>query len=147
LSDNLWEDRLDRCVDFGHSFSPAFEMFDGCSALHGEAVAFDIALCLFLAERRGSMGLEQCKRALSLLASCNLLDRRIDLNPQTLTEALADATVHRDGTQRLPLPVGIGNHMFVNDISPSEVSAAAARLGAFLEQMASRPPLQVGTST
>ena len=41
LSPNLWERKLDRCVDFGHSFSPIIEMKNIVTLQHGEAVALD----------------------------------------------------------------------------------------------------------
>ena len=44
LSPNLWEKKLDRCVDFGHSFSPFVEMKNIPDLQHGEAVALD---CIF----------------------------------------------------------------------------------------------------
>ncbi len=44
LAPNLWEKKLDRCVDFGHSFSPLIEMKNMINLYHGEAVILD---CLF----------------------------------------------------------------------------------------------------
>ena len=44
LAPNLWEKKLDRCVDFGHTFSPIIEMKNIKNLLHGEAVVLD---CLF----------------------------------------------------------------------------------------------------
>ena len=36
LAPNLWEKELDRCVDFGHTFSPIIEMKNKESLLHGK---------------------------------------------------------------------------------------------------------------
>lgn len=40
LQPNLWEKNLERCVDFGHTFSPTIEMKDLPKLLHGEAVQY-----------------------------------------------------------------------------------------------------------
>ena len=48
--------------------------------------------------------------------------------PEFLWDALAETVKHRDGLQRMPLPVGIGNAAFVNDVSTAEVAWAAAWL-------------------
>ena len=51
LAPNLWEDSLERLVDFGHGFSLELEMaalFDE-KLFHGEAVAVDMAFCTVLA--------------------------------------------------------------------------------------------------
>merc|ERR1711871_1224160 len=55
LAPNLWEDSLDRLVDFGHVFSLELEMaalFDE-KLYHGEAVAIDMALSACLSYVRG----------------------------------------------------------------------------------------------
>lgn len=41
-----------------------------------------------------------------------------------LVRALEDTIRHRDGLQRLPLPVGIGDVTFVNDVTPEEIATA-----------------------
>jgi 3-dehydroquinate synthase len=45
-----------------------------------------------------------------------------------LWQGLKDTTKARDGLQRVPLMLGIGNAVFVNDISHAEVLSAAAAL-------------------
>merc|ERR1712023_45737 len=51
LAPNLWEDSLERLVDFGHVFSMELEMAElhQNKLFHGEAVAIDMAFCTVLA--------------------------------------------------------------------------------------------------
>jgi hypothetical protein len=45
-------------------------------------------------------------------------------------KALADSTSHRDGFQRVPLSRGLGNAVFVNDLTRTEICNAAEYLAA-----------------
>ncbi len=49
-------------------------------------------------------------------------------------QGLRDTTKARDGLQRVPLMCGIGEAVFVNDISPAEITSAAAALKSFALQ-------------
>jgi 3-dehydroquinate synthetase len=53
LGPNLWEQQLERCVDYEHTFSKILEMAPGADLMHGEAVNIDGFLCVVLAQRRG----------------------------------------------------------------------------------------------
>ncbi|MEU8959515.1 sedoheptulose 7-phosphate cyclase [Streptomyces sp. NPDC048518] len=129
LQPNLWEAKLERSVDYGHTFSPTVEMSALPALLHGEAVCVDMALTTVLARRRGLIGdadaerVHDVMRALELPVWDDLLDR-----PELLTAALRDTVRHRDGQQRLPLPVGIGDVTFVNDLTEQELLDAVAEL-------------------
>lgn len=46
-----------------------------------------------------------------------------------VAQALTDTTKARDGWQRMPLMKGIGNAIFVNDVTSEEIAAAATALG------------------
>jgi 3-dehydroquinate synthetase len=48
LGPNLWEQTLERCVDYGHTFSKLLEMVPGVDIMHGEAVNIDGFLCCLL---------------------------------------------------------------------------------------------------
>lgn len=125
LAPNLWELNLERCVDFGHSFSPLVEMRALPNILHGEAVALDVLLSCHLAAGRGLMSAEEVGRVDTTIKSLGLPNSHplfcdIDL----LWEALADTARHRDGLQRLPLPRGIGQHTFVNNLNLAELRKA-----------------------
>jgi 3-dehydroquinate synthase len=50
------------------------------------------------------------------------------LTVQSVMQGLKDTTKARDGLQRVPLMLGIGGAVFVNDISHAEVASAAAAL-------------------
>jgi 3-dehydroquinate synthase len=46
--------------------------------------------------------------------------------PLVLLEALNDTMKHRNGAQNLPVPKGIGDPIFVNDLTFDEIKNAAA---------------------
>jgi len=125
LQPNLWEHRLERAMDYGHSFSPTVEMRALPELLHGEAVCLDMALSTVIAERRGLVAAEQRERIHRLMRRLGLPVRHRLLEPETLGAALTDTVRHRDGRQRLPLPVGIGDGCFVDDLTPGELAEAA----------------------
>ncbi|MFE2140877.1 sedoheptulose 7-phosphate cyclase [Streptomyces sp. NPDC059456] len=129
LQPNLWESTLERCVDYGHTFSPTLEMHALPELLHGEAVVIDMALTTALATLRGDMTEAQADRVLAVIRSLGLpLWNDVLHDTGLLEEALRDTVRHRDGQQRLPLPVGIGRHRFVNDVTPAELRDAARLL-------------------
>ncbi|MGW3553534.1 sedoheptulose 7-phosphate cyclase [Streptomyces griseoincarnatus] len=130
LQPNLWEKVLERVVDYGHTFSPTIEMHALPALLHGEAVAVDMALTTVLAERRGLVSSYQRDRVLDVMARLGLPVWHPLCTPEVLGDALRDTVRHRDGKQRLPLPVGIGSALFVNDITEGELAAAAESLAA-----------------
>ncbi|MDX6348403.1 MAG: 2-epi-5-epi-valiolone synthase [Streptomyces sp.] len=124
LQPNLWEQVLERVVDYGHSFSPTVEMHALPELLHGEAVTVDMALSTVLAERRGLVDASQRARVLRVMDELGLPTWHPSCTPEVLVPALRDTVRHRDGAQRLPLPLGIGGAVFVNDVSEEELVAA-----------------------
>ncbi|WP_432536409.1 sedoheptulose 7-phosphate cyclase [Kineococcus arenarius] len=128
LQPNLWEQVLERCVDYGHAFSPTIEMQALPALLHGEAVSIDMAFTTVLAERRGLLSIEQRQRIFAVMRTLQLPVHHPLLTEEVLLSALADTVRHRDGKQRLPLPIGIGRHYFVDDVSAEEISAAITSL-------------------
>ncbi|EMD28629.1 sedoheptulose 7-phosphate cyclase [Amycolatopsis azurea] len=124
LEPNLWEAELERCVDYGHTFSPTIEMRALPALLHGEAVCVDMALSTILAFRRGLLTEAQRDRVFAVMTLLELPIWDALLEPGILAQALRDAVRHRDGRQRLPLPVGIGGVTFVNDVTSEELGAA-----------------------
>ncbi|MFE9680334.1 sedoheptulose 7-phosphate cyclase [Streptomyces sp. NPDC006285] len=128
LEPNLWEDRLERAVDYGHSFSPVLEMRVLPALLHGEAVALDMALTTVIACDRGLLTTGQRDRVLAVAEALGLPVTHDACRPDLLEQALADTVRHRDGRQRLPLPTDIGSVRFVNDLTGDEVRSAAAFL-------------------
>ena len=128
LSGNLWESVLERIVDYGHTFSPTLEMAALPELLHGEAVAIDMSLSLVLAAQRELITAEELSRALGLLDAYGLPTRHPQCEEDLLMKGLADSTSHRDGLQRVPLSRGIGNAVFVNDLTRVEIRSAAKYL-------------------
>lgn len=121
LSGNLLEKNLERAVDFGHSFSPKIEMNALPELLHGEAVAIDMAFSVLLSEHRGLMTTAERNRTLTLLQQFKLpLTHKVCI-VELLISALDDIVLHRDGQQHFPLTKGIGQVVFVNDITHEEI--------------------------
>lgn len=125
LQPNLWEKQLERLVDYGHSFSPALEMRALPALLHGEAVSVDMALTTMLAERRGLVSRQDREHIVNLMRRLRLPVWHPLCEPGLLEEALHETVRHRDGLQRMPLPVGVGGACFVNDLTIAELSRAA----------------------
>jgi 2-epi-5-epi-valiolone synthase len=125
LGPNLWEKRLDRCVDFGHTFSPVIEMANIPDLLHGEAVALDCLYSSCIAFQRGYLEIDDLKRIFSVAKRLKLKTFHEDFtNMIPLKESLSDATKHRNGNQYVPLPISIGNYKIVNDITDREMMLA-----------------------
>jgi 3-dehydroquinate synthase len=129
LHPNLWESVLERSVDYGHTFSPTIEMHTLPELLHGEAVMIDMAVTTALATLRGDMSEKQAERVYTVASTLGLpLWNDALAVPSLLTDALQDTVRHRDGQQRLPLPLGIGRHHFVNDVTETELREAVRLL-------------------
>jgi len=140
LGPNLWERKLDRCVDFGHTFSPVIEMknltqeFDpdnppyftkDTMLLHGEAVALDCLYSSCIACLRGYIGQSVLNQIFNLAKRLKLKTYHEDFTKiELLQQSLADATKHRNGNQFAPLPIYVGNYKIVNDITQSEMKYA-----------------------
>jgi 3-dehydroquinate synthase len=125
LGPNLWEKRLDRCVDFGHTFSPVIEMANIPNLLHGEAVALDCLYSSCIAFLRHYIDIATLKRIFNVAKRLNLKTFHPDFtNINMLKESLRDATKHRNGNQYVPLPISIGNYKIVNDVTEDEMKLA-----------------------
>ncbi|MTI46155.1 3-dehydroquinate synthase [Roseibium hamelinense] len=123
LEPNLWEHKLERLVDYGHTFSPNIEMKALPELLHGEAVNVDMALTTAIGLHRGLVNRDQAETIFGVMHQMGLPVSHPVADQRLLLQALADTTRHRDGKQRLPLPVGIGNAVFVNDLTEADISA------------------------
>ena len=125
LGPNLWEKKLDRCVDFGHTFSPVIEMANIPELLHGEAVALDCLYSSCISSLRGHLSAYTLNRIFDLAKRLKLKTFHEDFTKLELLEkSLADATKHRNGNQFAPLPISIGNYTIVNDITEKEMKYA-----------------------
>ena len=125
LSTNLWEKRLDRCVDFGHSFSPLIEMNNISHLHHGEAVVLDCLLSSCLSNILGYLSMQDLKRIYSTAENLKMITYHSDFtNIDLLMKSLSDTVVHRNGNQNLPIPLTIGNYKIINNVSKNEIQAA-----------------------
>jgi len=126
LAPNLWEKKLDRCVDFGHSFSPIIEMQNMDTLQHGEAVVLDCLLSSCLANIRGYTDMETIQRIFKTANSLKLPVFHKDFcDFELLKKSLSDTMKHRNGNQYLPVPVGIGNYKILNDVTDEEIKKAS----------------------
>lgn len=122
LAPNLWEKKLDRCVDFGHSFSPIIEMKNVPEMHHGEAVALDCLFSSCLSFVRGFIDKEMLLNIFDVAKRLKLKTYHEDFtNYDLLSSALCDTMKHRNGNQYLPVPVDIGNHIMLNDVTEEEI--------------------------
>nr|A1YPR2.1 RecName: Full=2-epi-5-epi-valiolone synthase; Short=EEVS [Actinomyces sp.]ABL74381.1 2-epi-5-epi-valiolone synthase [Actinomyces sp. Lu 9419] len=128
LEPNLWEQELERLVDYGHSFSPTLEMRALPALLHGEAVTVDMALTTVLAEARGLVSTSDRERIFQVMRRLRLPVWHPLLEAGLLEHALRETTRHRDGLQRMPIPVGIGGARFLHDLTVAELTGAAESL-------------------
>ena len=128
LEPNLFEDELARKVDFGHTFSYGLETLHDTELLHGEAVLIDMAISSILAESRGLLSKEELNRIFELIAKLGIPLNEHLVDPNLLWKTLEERTYHRNGFQRAPLPAGLGQCTFVNDIKFEEVQSACRNL-------------------
>ena len=127
LENNLWEKNLERCVDFGHSFSPIIEMKSLVNAVqeltHGQAVALDIIFSCIISHIREGLTEDDVRRVINVCKKCNLPTyHEYFTKPRILLEALSDTIKHRDGNQNLPIPIEIGKYVFINNLTYDEIN-------------------------
>eukprot|EP00871_Galdieria_phlegrea_P005709 jgi/Galph1/625/GphlegSOOS_G5350.1 len=103
IGPNLWEYKLERSTDFGHTFSKIIEMEAEPPLLHGEAVNIDGFFCVILAHRRKLISTRERDRVFNTMKALNLPTIDPLCVPKVLWRGLEDAIEHRHGKQRLPL--------------------------------------------
>lgn len=128
LQRNLFEEELARKVDFGHTFSYGLETRHEANLFHGEAVLLDILVSTLIARERNLLSEEETNRIFRLTHTLGITLDTSMLDPCLLWQSLAERTYHRNGLQRVPMPCGIGNCIFLNDITKEEIESAAKAL-------------------
>ena len=133
LAPNLWEDSLERLVDFGHVFSMELEMaelFDGEGAVsidsklfHGEAVSNDMAFSASLAYVRGHIDETTFVTTLQMLRDLALPIIHKDFDAEMANLALYERVKFSSG-QKIPLPVGRGVARIFNDVTKEQIFEA-----------------------
>jgi 3-dehydroquinate synthetase len=125
LQSNLWEEHLERAVDFGHSFSQLIEQNNLPELLHGEAVALDCLFSCCISVSRGLMTRAELDRVYMTTKNLNLPTFHKDFTEiNIINDALADTVKHRNGNQNLPIPSGIGFFTFINDLTEKDINSA-----------------------
>ncbi|XP_056450135.1 2-epi-5-epi-valiolone synthase-like isoform X1 [Gadus chalcogrammus] len=127
LAPNLWEDDLDRLVDFGHLISPELEMTVLPALLHGEAVTIDMSFMLFVARERGLLTAQQQQRVLGCMRGLGLPVHHAACSLGLVRQALAGRLKHSAGSLRMPLPTGLGRAEIFHDISDETVCEAYSK--------------------
>ncbi|XP_024293947.1 2-epi-5-epi-valiolone synthase-like [Oncorhynchus tshawytscha] len=115
LAPNLWEDDLDRLVDFGHLISPELEMKVLPSLLHGEAVNIDMSYMVYVARERGLMTEEEKLRIIGCMGGLELPVWHQDVTMALVQHSLCERLKHSGGLVRMPLPIGLGHAEIYND--------------------------------
>jgi 3-dehydroquinate synthetase len=124
LGPNLWEQKLERCVDYGHTFSKLLEMVPGADIMHGEAVNVDGFFCCILSYQRGYITMDTVQRVFDCMKALELPTNSADLDSKLAWQSCIDAVEHRHGEQRIPLITDIGESICVSDITPEELDRA-----------------------
>merc|ERR1712039_953638 len=115
LAPNLWEDSLERLVDFGHVFSMELEMevLHENKLFHGEAVAIDMAFCMTLSFVRGHISSELLDQMLAMLRALRLPVWHSSFDAAMCDFALYERVKFSQG-QKIPLPVAPGESRIFN---------------------------------
>lgn len=129
LGPNLWEFDLERCVDYGHTFSKILEMDPGAGIMHGEAVNVDGAFCVILSRRRGWLPDALCARVLRAMRHIGLPLWHDGVRLDAMLRGVADGIEHRHGALRMPLVRGdIGGYDFAQECGEDELRGAIVEL-------------------
>ncbi|KAK2851697.1 hypothetical protein Q5P01_007973 [Channa striata] len=108
LAPNLWEDDLDRLVDFGHLISPELEMTVLPALLHGEAVTIDMSFMVYVAQQRGLLTADEKHRIVRCMLALELPVWHQDCTLALVQKSLSERLRHSAGSLRMPLPTGLG---------------------------------------
>jgi len=124
LGPNLWENKLERCVDYGHTFSKLLEMVPGADIMHGEAVNVDGFFCCILSNLRGFISRDVVDRVFKCMQGLNLPTDSKNLESKLAWQSCKDAIEHRNGAMRIPLITDLGESVCVSDVTPEELDRA-----------------------
>jgi demethyl-4-deoxygadusol synthase len=123
---NLHELDLDRVIAYGHTWSPTLELTPEIPMFHGHSVAIDMAFSATIAHERGYISASERDRVLGLMSRLGLAIDSPYLTPELLWKATTSIARTRDGLQRAAAPCPIGDCMFMNDLTRTELDAALA---------------------
>ena len=129
-----YEEDSRRTLGFGHAIAHPVETITGYSELlHGEAVAFGMAVEAHLAAARGFLSADRLDQILGLLRRVRLPTTALELPAELDGERLLQATERirliRGGGYRFVLPMDVGETVIADDVTPAELRAALRRCG------------------
>jgi 3-dehydroquinate synthase len=129
-----YEEDSRRTLGFGHAIAHPVETVTGYSELlHGEAVAFGMAVETHLAEARGLLSADRLEEVLGLLRRVGLpttaLELPAELDAARLLQAIERIRLIRGGGYRFVLPIEIGETVIADDVAPEELREALRRCG------------------
>ncbi|XP_069824877.1 2-epi-5-epi-valiolone synthase-like [Dendropsophus ebraccatus] len=124
LAPNLWEDDLERLVDYGHVISPELEMKVLPALMHGEAVNIDMAFMTYVSYESGLITVEEKRRTIQCMRTLELPIWNKDCTLPLIKKALDERFKHSGGKLRLPLPTGLGNAEIFNDVNEETMRRA-----------------------
>ncbi len=132
VSRDPYEIDLRRPLNFGHTVGHAVETTTGYGpVLHGEAVAFGMAIAVDIARARGLLDPALADRMVRLLTRLGLPVRLEQLRSVPAVEevlsGLAKIREIRDGSLRFVLPVELGTTLIAEDVTEDEVRDALHR--------------------
>jgi 3-dehydroquinate synthase len=124
-----YETDLRRTLNFGHTVGHAVETATGYGpVLHGEAVAYGMAVAVRVALARGVLAPAVAEGIIGLLRAAGLpaSPAELPVSPPAgaVIAALAKVRQVRDGSLRFVLPAGLGSALIAEDVSDSEIRAA-----------------------
>jgi 3-dehydroquinate synthase len=130
LRDDPLEADLRRPLNLGHTFGHALETELGYEGLlHGEAVAFGIAVATTIARRRGVCAEEDAERILALLDAYRLPPAVPRARLAAATKRLAPIRLVRGGRLNYVLPTAI-DAVTIKEVAERELGEALAQLAA-----------------
>jgi 2-epi-5-epi-valiolone synthase len=91
-------------------------------------VALDMAIATALAVALGALDTENAERILSTQHALGLPIVRAGLTVEMLLRGIHEAKRHRGGRLRMPLLCGIGEPMFIDEISEPQLQEALASI-------------------
>jgi len=124
LQPNLFEEDLERIVDFGHTFSPTLEIASSYRLAHGEAVAIDMLLSTYIAVRRGTCDAGILDRLVKLVRAAGLPLTQTTCSADDLQKGLVGIRAHRGGSLNLVLPTAVGRCEFTKKLEVTELTEA-----------------------
>jgi 3-dehydroquinate synthase len=126
-----YEVDLRRTLNFGHTVGHAVETVTGYGpVLHGEAVAYGMAVAVRVATARAVLAPAVASRIIGILRAVGLPvflgELPVAPEAEDIIMALAKVRQVRDGSLRFVLPTGIGSALIVDDVGDDEIRSALA---------------------